>query len=83
MFDNVMLWLSLAAIVILQAIAVHWPPAQATFGVGGMTFADWGIAIGVAASVLVLEEGRKFFAGLLERLHSTVYRSEDEANDKH
>jgi Ca2+-transporting ATPase len=70
MFDNVMLWISLTAVVILQAIAVHWPPAEGVFGIGGMSFADWGIAIGVAASVLVLEEGRKLFAVLIERLHS-------------
>ena len=51
-FDNAMLWASLAGIIVLQAIAVHWPPAQPIFGTGGMTLADWGIATGVAASVL-------------------------------
>jgi Ca2+-transporting ATPase len=58
-FHNAMLWSSLAGVVGLQAVAVHWPPAQAIFGTGGMTLADWGIAAGVAASVLLLEEGRK------------------------
>lgn len=69
-FDNVMLWTSLTAVVLLHALAVHWPPAQAIFGIGGMTFADWGIAIGVSASVLILEEGRKLFKVLLVHLHS-------------
>jgi len=72
MFNNVMLWTSLTVVVILQAIAVHWPTAEVIFGIGGMTFVDWGIAIGVAASVLILEEGRKFFAVLLVRLRSNA-----------
>jgi len=69
-FDNVMLWISLACVVVLQAIAVYWPPAEAIFGTAGMTLVDWGIASGVAASVLVLEEGRKLLAALLERMRS-------------
>jgi Ca2+-transporting ATPase len=73
MFDNVMLWISLAAVVILQAVAVHWPPAEGVFGIGGMSFADWGIAVGVAATVLALEEGRKLFAVLLERLQAVAF----------
>ena len=48
-FDNVMLWMSLAGVVALQAIAVYWPPAEAIFGTAGMTLVDWGIATGVAA----------------------------------
>jgi len=67
-FDNLMLWNSLATVVFLQAIAVSWPPAQIIFGTGGMTLVDWGIATGVAASTLLLEEGRKYFAALLARL---------------
>ena len=67
-FDDAMLWGSLAGAVGLQAIAVHWPPAQVIFGTGDMTLADWGIATGVAASVLVLEEGRKLSLAVLRRL---------------
>ena len=63
-----MLWGSLAGAVGLQAIAVHWPPAQVIFGTGDMTLADWGIATGVAASVLVLEEGRLLGLAVLRRL---------------
>ena len=33
-----------------------------------MTLADWGIATGVAASVLILEEGRKLGLAVLRRL---------------
>jgi Ca2+-transporting ATPase len=58
-FRNSMLWCSLAGVVALQAVAVHWPPAQAVFMTAGMGFADWGIAVGVACSILVLEELRK------------------------
>lgn len=70
--DNAMLWLSLLAVVVLQAIAVHWPPAEAVFGIGGMSYADWVIAVGVAASILVLEEGRKLSVILILRLRSNA-----------
>lgn len=68
--DNAMLWLSLLAIVVLQATAVHWPPAEGVFGIGGMSYADWVIAVGVAASILALEEGRKLFIRLLNGARS-------------
>ncbi|PKH03296.1 metal-transporting ATPase [Psychromonas sp. MB-3u-54] len=68
LFSNMMLWASLIAVVVLQAIAVHWPPAMAIFAVGGMSFSDWGIAYGVAASILVLEEGRKLLTLFIKRL---------------
>jgi Ca2+-transporting ATPase len=67
-FANAMLWASLAGVMALQAIAVHWPRAQAIFGTGGMSLADWGLATGVAASVLLLEEGRKLGLAVLGRL---------------
>lgn len=70
LFDNAMLWASLAGIVGLQAVVVHWPPAQSVFGTGGMAPADWVIATGVAASVLIFEEGRKFIAMSFARLRS-------------
>lgn len=43
----------------LQILATHWPPASALFGATGMAWADWGVAAGVASSVLLLEEARK------------------------
>jgi len=58
-FDNRMLWLSLVGTLALQAVAVHWTPASQLFGTTGMAWADWGIAIGVASTVLLLEETRK------------------------
>jgi Ca2+-transporting ATPase len=70
LFSNIMLWASLMAVVVLQAIAVHWPPAKAIFAIGGMTFSDWGIAYGVAASILALEEGRKLLTQFIKRLGS-------------
>jgi Ca2+-transporting ATPase len=58
-FANRMLWISLSATLLLQAVAVHWGPASRFFGTTGMTWPDWGIAIAVASSILLLEEGRK------------------------
>ena len=64
-FGNRMLWISLGGTLVLQALAVHWLPASRLFGTTGMAWADWGIAAGVASSVLVLEEARKLgFRGL-------------------
>jgi Ca2+-transporting ATPase len=75
-FDNAMLWGSLVGVVGLQAVAVHWPPAQTIFGTGGMNLADWGIATGVASLVLIVEEGRKLAMALLARLGSRAMPAE-------
>ena len=69
-FDNLMLWVSLAGVIVLQAVAVHWPPAQSIFGTQTLSIGDWGIATGVAASILLLEEGRKLMVALFERVRS-------------
>lgn len=61
-------WLSLAGIIALPALAVHWRRAQPIFGTGGMNLADRAIATGVAASVLILEEGHKLALAMLGRL---------------
>ena len=69
-FDNPMLWASLGGVVALQAVAVHWGPAQEIVGTSSMAIGDWGIALGVAASILMLEESRK----LIGRLHKRLVR---------
>lgn len=58
-FRNRWLWLSLAAVLALQALAVHWAPAQAIFRTTDLAAADWVLAAAVASSVLVLDEARK------------------------
>lgn len=58
-FSNRMLWVSLGAALLLQMLATHWGPATRLFGTTGMAWADWGVAAGVASSVLLLEEARK------------------------
>lgn len=75
-FDNTMLWVSLAGIIALQALAVHWPRAQPIFGTGGMNLADWGIATGVASLVFIVEEGRKLAMALLARLGTRAMPAE-------
>lgn len=67
-FNNRMLWISLVCTLVLQAVAVHWTPASDIFGTTGMAWADWGIAIGVASSVLLLEEARKLGSGFRRRV---------------
>lgn len=65
-FDNPMLWVSLVTVIFLQAVAVHWPPAQSIVDTADMTLGDWGIAIGVASSILFLEESRKLLVKVLK-----------------
>jgi Ca2+-transporting ATPase len=58
-FSNRLLWLAIASVILLQILVIHWPPAQAIFHTTALTWLDWLIASGVAASVLILEELRK------------------------
>ena len=60
-FKNRMLWGSLTIVVALQILAVHWFPAQSIFGTTDLSLGQWATAIGVASSILILEEGRKAF----------------------
>ena len=54
------------AVTPLQAIAVHWPPAQTIFHTTALTLGDWVISTAVAASVLLLEEARKLTIRILK-----------------
>jgi len=56
---NRWLWLALATVLVLQVLVVHWGPAQAVFRTTDLSLADWGLALGVASSVLLLDELRK------------------------
>ncbi len=58
-FANKMLWLALASVILLQILVIHWPPAQTLFHTTALTQPDWLMAIGVSASILLLEELRK------------------------
>jgi P-type Ca2+ transporter type 2C len=61
-FRNGKLWLALASVVVLQALAVHWWLAQAIFGTTDLQMGDWLLATAVASSVLLLDEVRKLLA---------------------
>lgn len=69
-FRNRWLWLSLAAVLTLQVLAVHWAPAQAVFGTTDLVAADWALAAAVASSVLLLEEARKAILAMRRRIRS-------------
>lgn len=58
-FRNGKLWLALGAVLALQALVVHWPPAQNLFNTTDLRWEDWVMSALVAASVLVLDEARK------------------------
>jgi len=58
-FANGKLWAALGGVVGLQAVVVHWGPAQEIFRTTDLSTADWVLSFGVASTVLLLEEGRK------------------------
>ncbi len=76
-FSNRMLWVSLGSALLLQIVATHWPPASRLFATTGMAWADWGVAAGVASSVLLLEEGRKLGVRAWRRLSSSARSSRE------
>ncbi|MBL8436284.1 MAG: HAD-IC family P-type ATPase [Zoogloea sp.] len=67
-FSNGKLWLALAGVLGLQAVAVHWGPAQAIFDTVDLTSLEWAVAIAVASSTLVLEEARKLVLLVFRKL---------------
>ncbi|WP_332672877.1 cation-translocating P-type ATPase [Aromatoleum sp.] len=56
---NGRLWLALGAVLALQIVVVHWPPAQAIFGTTHLSGIDWAKCALVASSALFLDEARK------------------------
>ena len=67
-FENRMLWLSLSGVLALQVLVVYWPPGQSLFNVTSLSLRDWGLAVGVASSVLLFEETRKLFLRILRNI---------------
>ena len=68
-FSNGKLWAALGTVVALQALVVHWAPAQAIFDTTALSAQDWGLAFAVASSILLLDESRKLIFKLLQRSH--------------
>jgi Ca2+-transporting ATPase len=66
-FSNGKLWLALLAVVALQAVAVHWAPAQRIFDTVDLSLNEWAVAVVVASSTLFLEEARKLLLRLFQR----------------
>ena len=59
LFTNAKLWMAIGGVVVLQVLAVHFDPVQDIFGTADLTLADWGVAIGVASTILWYDEIRK------------------------
>lgn len=66
-FANRMLWISLSCTLLLQILAVHWPPAAGLFQTTGMRWSDWLLATAIASTVLWVEEGRKLLMAKRQR----------------
>jgi len=74
LFTNRSLWIALAAVLFLQATAIHWPVAQHLFATTALSMTDWLVATSVAASILLLEEGRKLLGRVWMRTRSATTR---------
>jgi Ca2+-transporting ATPase len=59
-FTNWRLWGALATVIGLQVAVVHLPAMQSVLDTTALSITDWALAAAVAASVLVLEELRKW-----------------------
>ena len=66
-FRNGKLWLALMCVLALQALVVHWPPAQGVFGTTALEPDDWLKAVAVASSVLLLDELKKYMVSLARK----------------
>ena len=64
-FSNGKLWLALGAVLGMQVLVVHWVAAQSIFDTVALKPDDWLVAIAVASSVLLLDEGRKLLMKLV------------------
>ena len=71
-FSNAKLWAALGMVVGLQALVVHWSPAQAIFQTTALAAQDWGLAFAVSSSILLLDEGYKLTSRLLQSCHSRL-----------
>ena len=68
-FANRMLWLAIMAVIALQIVVIYWSPVQALFNTTALTPQDWLIAVGTAATILVLEELRKQLRKMVSLTH--------------
>ena len=59
-FSNGWLWTSLLVVVALQICAVHLPAFQSILGTTALSLGEWMLSVGTAATILVLDETRKF-----------------------
>jgi len=56
---NRYLWIALGGVLVLQIAAIHLPIAQPIIDTVPLSLRDWGLALLVATSILVVEELRK------------------------
>ncbi|MGB0126343.1 MAG: calcium-translocating P-type ATPase, PMCA-type [Rhodocyclaceae bacterium] len=72
---NPQLWLAVGAVVALQVLVVHWPPAQEVFNTTALAPTDWVVALAVASSVLVLDELRKLALWAIDAVTKNHHRA--------
>ena len=58
-FTNRPMWASLIGVALLQVLGLIWEPAREVFHTTALDSTDWAVSIGVASSILLIEEIRK------------------------
>ena len=66
--SNKFLLFSTLAVIFLQALAVYHPFFQSILHTVPLALGDWALAIGIASSIILIEEARKFLSRSVERL---------------
>ncbi len=61
LFTNRWLLLGVGTAVVLQLLAIYTGLGQAVFGTVALRFVDWGLIVGVAATIWIVDEIRKVF----------------------
>jgi P-type Ca2+ transporter type 2C len=55
-FGNRLLILGISFAAVLQMVVLYWGPAQQVFGTTAIGAAEWGVALAVASSVMIVDE---------------------------
>lgn len=75
-FTNRAVWVSLAAVVVLQVLVVQLGVLQGLFDTTGLTSGQWFLALGVGSTVLWISEIRKAVSRYRLRNRAPAYQGE-------
>lgn len=66
LFSNMYLFFATLIIISLQMLAIYWPPLQGILKTVPLSFGEWMIIVGMAVSVVAVDEMRKLAYGIIK-----------------